>query len=203
MPVVRWVLLFSNTAPMAKDPNKDIIDAFSKALENPKYKLTDADQIRLDRLKAIFTRWKSNPLITETQMRDYIITQFGIGRVQAYRDMATVKLLFGSAPKAEKEFQRMRANRLLEAAQAAALAGDDKQAKSLTKIAEVIVKTNQLDQPDGEDYPWEEIVPRDESFSVDPETIGIAKVPNIEEKVKKLLAQYTSEIDDVDIQDAQ
>ena len=97
----------------------------------------------------------------------------------------------------------MRANRLLEAAQAAALAGDDKQAKSLTKIAEVIVKTNQLDQPDGEDYPWEEIVPRDESFSVDPETIGIAKVPNIEEKVKKLLAQYTSEIDDVDIQDAQ
>ena len=188
---------------MAKDPNKDIIDAFSKALENPKYKLNDADQIRLDRLKAIFTRWKSNPLITETQMRDYIITQFGIGRVQAYRDMATVKLLFGSAPKAEKEFQRMRANRLLEAAQAAALAGDDKQAKSLTKIAEVIVKTNQLDQPDGEDYPWEEIVPRDESFSVDPETIGIAKVPNIEEKVKKLLAQYTSEIDDVDIQDAQ
>ena len=87
---------------MAKDPNKDIIDAFSKALENPKYKLTDADQIRLDRLKAIFTRWKSNPLITETQMRDYIITQFGIGRVQAYRDMATVKLLFGSATKKEK-----------------------------------------------------------------------------------------------------
>ena len=129
---------------MAKDPNKDIIDAFSKALENPKYKLTDADQIRLDRLKAIFIRWKSNPLITETQMRDYIITQFGIGRVQAYRDMATVKLLFGSAPKAEKEFQRMRANRLLEAAQAAALAGDDKQAKSLTKIAEVIVKTNRM-----------------------------------------------------------
>ena len=108
----------------------------------------------------------------------------------------------GSAPKADKEFQRLRANHLLEQAAAAALAGEERQAKALTKIAEAIVKANQLDEPEGEDYPFDEIVPRDESFSVDPEVIGIKKVPGIEEKARKLLKQYTQEIDDdIDIQD--
>lgn len=186
---------------MAKNPNRDLLDQFSKALENPTFKLPPAEQTRLDRLKAVFTRWMDNPLITDAMMRDYIITQYSIGRAQAYNDIAMVKMLFGYAPKADKEFQRIKANHLLEQAAAAAMAGDDKQAKALTKIAETLVKTNQLDEPDGEDYPWEEIVPRDESFSVDPEVIGIQKVPGIEEKARKLLKRYTQEIDDIDNQE--
>ncbi len=181
---------------MAKDPNRDLIDAFSRALEDPAAKLPEPEQTRLERLKAIFARWMSNPMITESMMRDYIITQFSVGRIQAYRDIALVKVLFGSAPKADKEFQRLRANHLLEQAAAAALAGEERQAKALTKIAEAIVKANQLDEPEGEDYPFDEIVPKDESFSVDPEVIGIKKIPGIEEKARKLLKQYTQEIDD-------
>ena len=142
-------------------------------------------------------------MIRDIDMRNWIMDNFGVGRDVAYSDMNLVLRLFGSAPKAEKEFQRMRANRLVEKAAAAAIAGDDKQAKSLIKIAEVIVKINQLDQPDGEDYQWDQIIPKDESFSVDPEVIGIKKVPGIEETAKKLLARYTSEIDNVDIQDAE
>ncbi len=182
---------------MAK--NRDILDSFTRAIENPSFKLPPADAVRLDRLKQIFTRWHENPLITDIQMRDYIMSNFGVGRSQAYDDMNLVVKLFGSAPKAEKEFMRMKANRLLQSATAAALAGDDKQAKALTKIAEVIVKNNQLDQPDGEDYQWEEIVPKDESFSVDPTVIGIEKVPDIEEKSRRLLQQYTKEIDNIDV----
>lgn len=187
---------------MPKNPNRDIIDSFNKALENPNHKLPPADQARLDRLKAVFARWMENPMLTDSMMRDYIITNYGVGRIQAYNDISVVKLLFGSAPKADKEFQRMRANRLLENAAAAAMAGDERQAKALTKIADAIIKANRLDEPDGEDYPWEEIVPRDESFSVDPEVIGIKKVPGIEKMAARLLDKYTREID-VDIQDPQ
>lgn len=182
---------------MRKDTaNNDLIDAFSRALEDPTAKLPEPEQTRLERMKAVFARWLANPLITDSMMRDYIITNFGVGRIQAYRDIALVKVLFGNAPKADKEFQRMRANRLLEQASAAALAGEEKQAKALTKIAEAIIKANQLDETDGEDYPWDEIVPRDESFSVDPAVIGIEKVPDIEKKASRLLKQYEREIDD-------
>lgn len=185
---------------MAKDPN-DVLDVFTRAIENPNFKMSAQSAQRLDRLKLIFARWVENPLITDTQMRDYIMTTFGVGREMAYSDMNLVVRLFGSAPKAEKEFMRMKANRLLQSATAAALSGDEKRAKALTKIAEAITKTNQLDQPDGEDYQWEDIVPKDESFSVDPEVIGIKKVPGIEEKARKLLERYTREIEDIDAQE--
>ena len=192
-----------NELTMNKKRETDTLDAFANALANPNFKLSPQSEVRLNRLKQIFCRWMENPMIRDIDMRNWIMDNFGVGRDVAYSDMNLVLRLFGSAPKAEKEFQRMRANRLVEKAAAAAIAGDDKQAKSLIKIAEVIVKINQLDQPDGEDYQWDQIIPKDESFSVDPEVIGIKKVPGIEEKAKKLLARYTSEIDNVDIQDAE
>lgn len=181
---------------MVRDRRGDVIDKLYRALSDPTYKLAEPEQERLDRLKAIFARWQENPLITDTQMRDYIISQFAVGRSKAYEDISIVKACFGYMPKAEKEFQRMKANRLLEKAAAAAEAGDDRQAKALTKIAETIAKVNHLDQPEGEDFPWDEIVPKDESFSVDPAVIGIEKVPGIEEKARKLLERYTADIDE-------
>lgn len=179
----------------SKNQNADLIDAFSRSLEDPSFTLQPAMQARMDRLKAVYTRWAGNPLITDTQMRDFITTQFGIGKIQAYNDIALVKVIFGSVPKADKEFQRMKVNKLLDQATAAAIAGDSKQAKALTKIAETLTKANQLDEPEGEDYPWDDIIPRDESFSVDPSVIGITKVPGIEEKARKLLKQYTQDLD--------
>lgn len=181
---------------MIQKTERDIIDTYAAALENKEVKLSPVDSARLERLKAVHTRWLSSPMISDAMMRDYIITQYGIGAVQAYRDIAIVKAIFGNVPLADKEFQRHRANGLLEKAAAAALAGDAKQAKALTKIAETIVKANRLSEPDGEEFPWDEIIPVHEDFSVDPSVIGIEKVPDIEVRARKLLKQYTNEIDE-------
>lgn len=184
-----------------KDTSRDILDLFQTALEKPNTHLSPADQQRLDRLKNVYTHWLDHPLMTDTMIRDYMMATFGIGRAMAYNDIALLKAAFGNVSRADKEFQRVRANRLLEMAAAAAMAGDERKAKSLTKIAEAIVKANQLDEPEGEDFPWDEIVPKDESFSVDPEVIGIKKVPDIENKARLLLKKWTQEIDgDVDEQ---
>lgn len=181
---------------MLRDRRKDIVDEFYKALADPKYSLPPDEQEHLTRLKAVFARWMENPLITDTQMRDYIMTTWNLGKSKAYDDISIVKACFGNLPKADKEFQRQKANHLLEQAAAAALAGDDRQAKALTKIAEVLVKTNRLDQPEGEELPWDEIVPKDESFSIDPAVIGIEKVQGIEDKAQRLLDRYNRDIDD-------
>lgn len=183
---------------MAKNPNRDIIDHLSRALEDPEYVLPEREAVRLQRLKAIFAHWMEHPLLTDAMVRDWIISLYHVGRAQAYNDIAVVKVVFGTAPKADKEFQRFRANKLLEMAAAAAIAGNDKKAKALTKVADSIVKANNLDASEGEDYPFEEIVPKDESFSVDPAVIGIEKVPGIEERARKLLEKYNREIDDDD-----
>ncbi len=178
-----------------RNPNRDIIDHLTRALEDPDYQLPEREAVRLERLKAIFAHWMEHPLLTDAMVRDWIITLYHVGRAQAYNDIAVVKVVFGTAPKADKEFQRYRANKLLEMAAAAAMAGNDKKAKALTKVADSIVKANNLDEAEGEDYPFDEIVPKDESFSVNPEVIGIKKVPGIEEQARRLLEKYNQEID--------
>lgn len=186
---------------MAKQkPEKDIADVFARALETPSFNLTVQDRIRLGRLKEVYTHWLDHPLLTDTMIRDYLITNYGIGRAMAYNDIALIKAVFGNVTRADKEFQRVRANKLLEMATAAAVAGDHKKAKSLTKIAETLAKVNRLNDAEGEEFPWEEIVPKDESFSVDPEVIGIKKVKNIEAVAEKLLKKWTNEIDNPDEQ---
>ena len=181
---------------MASIGNHDILDLLAHALEDPKFKLQPSDQIRLDRLKNVYGHWVDNPLLSETMIRDYLIANFNIGRSQAYNDIAVIKAIFGNAPKMDKDFQRFRANKLLEMAAAAALAGNDKKATSLTKIAEVIVKTNKLEEDEGEKLKWSEIKPVDLSFTVDPSVIGIEKEKGIEEKSRKLLKQYMQDIDE-------
>lgn len=180
---------------MPKNPNRDIIDHLSRALEDPEYQLPERDAARLTRLKSIYAHWMDHPLLSEAMVRDWIINLYKIGRAQAYNDIAVVKVVFGSVPRADKEFHRYRANKLLEMAAAAAMAGNDRKAKALAKVADSIIKANKLDESEGEDYPFDEIVPKDESFSVDPSVIGIEKVPNIEESARKLLEKYTREID--------
>jgi hypothetical protein len=102
-----------------------------------------------------------------------------------------------------KEQMRYKANYLYDAAAAAAMAGNDAKAKALTKIADGIVKNNRLEEAEGEDYPWDEIIPVDISLTVDPSVIGISPIPNIRDKAAKLLKQYTEDIDrpTIDIQD--
>ncbi len=174
---------------------RDIVDVLSDAIENPEMALSKPDKERLIRLKAVHSRWLENPLLTDSNIRDYLMANYQIGRSMAYQDIALVKAIFGNAPKMDREFQRYRANHLLEKAAAAALAGNDKKAKSLTKIADTIIKANNLDEPEGEEMKWIEIKPKDYSFTVDPTVIGIEKEPGVEEKSRKLLQQYTQEID--------
>ena len=123
------------------------------------------------------------------------MTMHHVSTNQAYRDIALIKMLFGSVAVSNKEQMRYKANFLYDAAAAAAMAGNDAKAKALTKIADGIVKNNRLDESDGEEFHWDEIVPKDMSLSVDPSVIGIEPIPNIREKAAKLLKQYNEDVD--------
>ncbi len=176
-------------------PNPEFLDLIFAKMEDESISLTAAQQIRFERLNDAYTHWLSNPLLADNRIRDYIISRYGVTSRVAYQDIAIIKALYGKVPMANKEQMRHKANHLLDMAAAAALAGFDKKAKALTKIAEALIKNNRLEESEGEDFPWDEIVPKDISLSVDPSVIGIDPVPNIQEKAAKLLKQYNEDID--------
>lgn len=180
----------------------ETLDLIVRKMENDSIILTDSQQVHYDRLRDAYTHWLSNPLLSDNRMRDYLMATHGVSTSQAYRDITLIKMLFGSVAVSNKEQMRYKANYLYDAAAAAAMAGNDAKAKALTKIADGIVKNNRLEEAEGEDYPWEEIIPVDISLTVDPSVIGITPVPNIRDKAAKLLKRYTEDIDGpiIDIQ---
>lgn len=187
-------------------PNPEMLDLIFAKMEDDSIILTSPQQARFERLNDAYTHWLSNPLLPDTRMRDYIMARYGVTTRIAYQDLAIIKALYGKVPLANKEQMRVKANHLYDMAAAAAIAGNDSKAKALTKIADGIVKNNRLDANDGEEFPWEDIVPKDMSLTVDPTVIGIEPVPNIQAKAAKLLKQYTADIDGptaIDIQDGE
>lgn len=178
-----------------KNRDNETLDLMARKMEDDSIVLSAPQQAHFERLHDAYTHWLSNPLLSDNRMRDYMMAMHGISTNQAYRDLALIKLLFGSVALANKEQMRYKANYLYDAAAAAALAGNDKKAKALTKIADGIVKNNRLEDNEGEGLPWEEIVPVDISLTVDPTVIGIIPEKNIKAKAAKLLKQYTEDID--------
>lgn len=179
--------------------DNETLDLMTRKMENDSIVLTTSQQEHFDRLRDGYTHWLSNPLLSDNRLRDYLMANHGISTNQAYRDIALIKLLFGSVAVANKEQMRYKANYLYDVAAAAAMAGNDNKAKALTKIADGIVKNNRLEESEGEDFPWDEIIPADMSLSVDPSVIGIEPIPGVQEKARKLLKQYTEDIDGPDI----
>jgi len=175
--------------------NRDLLDVLTQAIENPSMKLSTAEKDRLDRLRDLYAHILEHPLESRLQLRNYLMNRYDIGRAMAYQDIGLVTAVFGNVQMADKELRRFQANELLSKASAAAMAGDEKRANSLIKVAMAISKVNRLDENEGEQLPWDEIEPKDYSFTIDPAVIGIEKEPGIEEKSRKLLQQYTQEID--------
>ncbi|MDR2126624.1 MAG: hypothetical protein LBP63_07330, partial [Prevotellaceae bacterium] len=67
--------------------------------------------------------------------------------------------LLGNVRNAGKEWHRHRVNSLLEKAAQMAIEGDVKEATALAKIAMALIKNNKLDMDEGEELPYDEIVP--------------------------------------------
>ena len=182
-----------------KSKENETLDLIVRKMEDDSVQMSAAQQIHYDRLRDAYTHWLSNPLLSDNRMRDYLMATHQVSTSQAYRDITLIKMLFGSVQASNKEQMRYKANYLYDAAAAAAMAGNDAKAKSLTKIADGIVRNNRLEEQEGEDYPWEEIVPADISLTVDPSVIGIEPIPNVREKAAKLLKAYTEDIDGPEI----
>lgn len=179
---------------MARNDTLDIINAalFDKEKQD---KLAPADRELLERIQTTYSFWLDKPTLTDANIRDYIMVNFGLSRSKAYEQISLLKMLLGSVPQASKEFYRYKANYILDQAHAAAIAGNDRKAKALTKIAEAIAYNNRTNEQEDIGLPFDEIVPKDQSFTTDPSVLGIVPQPGLHEKASKLLKKYQDDFE--------
>lgn len=174
---------------------RDTMDIINAALFDDSIKLSPADEELKQRLKDIYSYWLSHNTLSDAQMVKYIQAHYHISRAQAYNDISRVKLLLSNIAIASRSWMVNKVNTILDEAANAARNGDFHKSKALAKVAECYISNNRLDTEEAVTLPYDEIVVKDFSFSINPEVAGVKKVPGILERAKKLKEKYLEDIE--------
>jgi hypothetical protein len=180
---------------------KNIIDKMNELLFEPlPDSISEHEQKMIVRYRDAYTHWLEDPLLSDLEIRDYLMNNYDISKTQAYRDIVNIKLLLGNVREAGKEWHRHRVNHLLEKAAKMAVEGNTKEATAISKVAMALIKNNKLDMDEGEEIPYDEIIPPAFEPVSDPTAIGLKPVDNLRERITELKEKYIGEIEITDIQ---
>jgi hypothetical protein len=183
-------------------PRKPALDKFKGVLFDNMDEietLTPAERNQLKRYRFCFTESLENPSLSDRELRDFLMEEFGISQTQAYVDISNVRILLGNVRNAGKEWVRyLVTEELKEAIKEAKAAGPKKLMERIVAI-DKLAKYHRLDKEDAVEMPWDEIIPQPIEPTTDPRVIGGKPLENKEEEIRKLYEKYKGEIEIEDI----
>lgn len=162
------------------------------------------DQIaHILRLREMYSWFVASPDIKDRQLITQALDRFHISRAEAYADLAIVKMLLPLLTSASRDFHRYRANEMLLETYRMAKARKD--TKTMERAAASYAKYNRVDLEDEQTLPYDMIVVQPFTATSDPTILGLKPIPNLQQKIDKLLAKYRAEtidIEDIDYEEA-
>ena len=162
------------------------------------------DQIaHILRLREMYSWFVASPDIRDRQLITQTLDRFHISRAEAYADLAIVKMLLPLLTSASRDFHRYRANEMLLETYRMAKARKD--TKTMERAAASYAKYNRVDLEDEQTLPYDMIVVQPFTATSDPTILGLKPIPNLQQKIDKLLAKYRAEtidIEDIDYEEA-
>ena len=158
---------------------------------------------RIMRVREEYNWFLSNPDAKDRQFVENAVSRFGIGKSQAYSDLAIVKALLPHLAQASRDFHRYRYNEMI--LDTFHMAKKRKDTKTMEKAASSYAKFNRVDLEDEQAVPYDLIVVQPFTATDDPTVLGIKPIPNINEKISALLKKYQAEnldIEDIEFEEA-
>jgi hypothetical protein len=172
------------------------LDLFTNE-EELRQKYTEAIVLKILRIREEYNWFISNPDTKDRQFVDEAISRHGIGKSQAYSDLAIIKALLPHIAQASRDFHRYRYNEMiLETFQ---MAKKRKDTRTMEKAASSYAKFNRVDLEDEQAVPYDMIVVQPFTATDDPTVLGIKPMPRLQERIQELIHKYRAE--NVDIED--
>lgn len=154
---------------------------------------------RLLRIRAEYQWVLCNPDLGDRQFVEEFAGRTGLCESAIYGDLAVIKQLLPLLSSSSRDFHRWKANQLL--LETYQMAKKRKDTKTMERAASSYAKYNRVDLEDEQLLPYDEIVVQPFTATGDPSVLGIRPLPNIDERIKELIAKYRSE--SVDIEDVE
>lgn len=161
---------------------------------NLKYDLATVQRVM--RVRDMYAFVIANPDTKDRQFVERAMAEYGISQSSAYADLSIIKSLIPLLNSASRDWHRWKANEMLLETYRMAKARKD--TKTMERAASSYAKYNRVDLEDEQNIPYEEIVVQPFVATDDPTVLGIKPIPNIQEKIKKMLEHYTKESMDIE-----
>ncbi len=136
----------------------------------------------------VFAYWIDKPTLSDRKVIHYMISEFGLQKSQAYRDLHKIKVLLANVRNASKEWQRYKLIAMID--RAYELAEMQKDPKAIIMAADKLGKYTQLDKEETQVLPYDEIVPQNWEITGDVTVMGLDPIDDLEAKQKKMREKY-------------
>lgn len=150
---------------------------------------------RVSRIRDMYNHWLSNPSMKDRQLRDAIMSKYGISQSAAYSDIVIIHQLAPLLSQKSRDFHRARANEMYLEAYAMAKARKD--VKTMAQLIASYSKTNGLDKEDEIAVPYEDIVRQPFCATLDVRVLGIKPIPDIYNHIAKLTKELLRDHADI------
>ena len=158
---------------------------------------------RVMRVRDEYQWMLANPDARDRQFVEEFAGRYSVSDQAIYADLAIIKQLMPALSAATRDFHRWKTNQmLLETYQ---MARKRKDAKTMERAATSYGKLNLVDLEDEQAMPFDLIVVQPFTATQDPSVLGIKPIPNIDEKISRMIEKYRAEtidIDDVEYEEA-
>lgn len=158
---------------------------------------------RILRIRDMYNWQIQYPDAKDREFVNEVVKRYDVSMPIAYRDLAIIKTLLPQISQTSRDFHRWRYNEMI--LDAYKKAKEKENIIAMEKAASSYAKYNRVDVDDEQQLPYEMIVVQPFTATDDPSVLGIKPIPNIQEKIKKMLEKYraeTMDIDDVTFEDA-
>ena len=170
---------------------------------NMKNIFTVPEQKIVVRIRFAYTKWFSEPYLTDNQIILYLQNEFKIQKTCAYDDLRLIKLLLADITNSSKDFTRYRVSEMiLKGFQLAANAKNPTEiskALAFVRAAQSLAKVHNLNQKEMDYIRFEDIVPIELEPAPEISVIACKSVANLEELKERLRRKYgVQQVEDVE-----
>lgn len=151
---------------------------------------------RVLRIREMHNWFVANPGASDKEYVAESMKRHGISKVAAYADIKVVKALLPVFATSGRDFHRWRYNEMI--LQTFKMAEKRKDTKTMERAATSYARSNRVDMEDEQSMPYDQIVPQPFTATDDPRVLGIEPIPNIQEKISRMIEKYRQETIDID-----
>lgn len=174
---------------------------FSSVDEMDRCGLAKPVQDRLLRLRDIYNFWLKFPDTKDAQVVHEIVRRYKVSRQTGYEDLRLIKALLGEMSTTTRDFHRYKFLQMIEQTFETAKRRND--AKAMAAASAAYGKFTQLDKEDPRELGYDKIIPQNFEITDDPAILGFKKIPDVKERINKLIKEMGQDIQDVQYEEVE